>query len=167
MKVRQETIGSRLGKARREIGLNVCDFSRVTSIPVSTLKKYESDHSTPGGQAIQLIVKAGINAHWLLTNERQMLIEDTGYKTNSYNNSILSYEDTVQGHSSNVKLYPESATIPQFDVSFPPGLGQYPEDHPLTINNRTFSIQWLNKKGLQPDKLVLVRVQGDSYGTIT
>ncbi len=62
---------------------------------------------------------------------------------------------------------PKSATIPQFDVSFPPGLGQYPEDHPLTINNRTFSIQWLNKKGLQPDKLVLVRVQGDSYGTIT
>ncbi len=59
------------------------------------------------------------------------------------------------------------AAISQFDVSFPPGLGQYPEDHPLTINNRTFSIQWLNKKGLQPDKLVLVRVQGDSYGTIT
>ncbi len=61
----------------------------------------------------------------------------------------------------------KSAEIPEFNMAFPPGLGQYPEDHPLTINNRTFSIQWLNKKGLQPDKLVLVRVQGDSYGTIT
>ncbi len=71
--MRQDTIGKRLSAARRAIGLSIDEFGAQTGIPVSTLKKYESGHRVPGGDAIQAITKAGINAHWLVTGEGPML----------------------------------------------------------------------------------------------
>lgn len=74
--MRQETIGTRIGTARRHIGKSIDAFSDETGIPKSTLKKYESGSSTPGGEAIQSIAKIGINANWLLTGEGPILIKD-------------------------------------------------------------------------------------------
>jgi len=75
-KTKTETIGSRIGTYRREERLSISEFGKITDIPVSSLKKYESNISMPGGEAIQSIAKAGINAHWLLTGKGQMLIKD-------------------------------------------------------------------------------------------
>lgn len=68
-KVRQPTIGSRLGSVRRAEGLSISSFSSKTGIPSSSLKKYESNHSMPGAEALQSIARFGINVQWLLTGE--------------------------------------------------------------------------------------------------
>lgn len=79
--MRKMSIGFRLGSARRTIGISIEDFSELTDIPVSTLKKYESDNRIPGGEAIQSVAKTGINLHWLLTGEGPMLIKDLQQET--------------------------------------------------------------------------------------
>lgn len=56
--------------------MSASEFGTATGIPVSTLKKYESNHSTPGGEAIQSIAGVGINVHWLVTGEGPMLLAD-------------------------------------------------------------------------------------------
>ena len=73
-KARQNTIGARLGDARRELRLSLAEFISITGIPESTLKKYESGHIKPGAEAFQLIAKANINTHWLITGEGEMLL---------------------------------------------------------------------------------------------
>ena len=133
MTVSKASIGSRLGTIRRALGLSVIEFSSATGVSVSTLKKYESDNSTPGGKAIQSIVKPGINAHWLLTGEGEPLTDGEGL-----------------------------IEIPELDVSFSAGPGSYPADHVLAIGRRPFSREWVRKKGLKPEHLALTRVCGDS-----
>ena len=70
--VRQATIGNRIAKARLQSSTSIDAFSNRTGIPVSTLKKYESGHRVPGGEALQAIAEIGINAHWLLTGDGRM-----------------------------------------------------------------------------------------------
>lgn len=52
--------------------------------------------------------------------------------------------------------------IPQLDIQLSAGHGSYPQEHALNIKDRPFSREWLNKKGLNPKNLKLVRVNGDS-----
>lgn len=73
--MRQNTIGARLGDARRELRLSLAEFISITGIPESTLKKYESDHIKPGAKSFRLIAKANINTHWLITGEGEMLLD--------------------------------------------------------------------------------------------
>ena len=56
----------------------------------------------------------------------------------------------------------DSVLIPQYDTYLSAGLGVYADDHALAIGARPFSLQWLNKKGLQAKHLKLLRVMGDS-----
>lgn len=68
-----ETIGKRLARARLALGYNHEDFGELTGVPVSTLKKYEGAHREPGSEALRLIAKAGIDLHWLVTGQGEML----------------------------------------------------------------------------------------------
>lgn len=113
--MRQNTIGSRLGLARRAIGINIDAFSAITDIPVSSLKKYESSNSIPGGEAIQSTAKAGINAHWLVTGHGPMLIKDlyaseNNPENNNLENVSLSDEELARYKAATQKiidLYPD------------------------------------------------------------
>ena len=62
-----------MGDARRELRLSLAEFVSITGIPESTLKKYEAGQIKPGAEAFQLIAKANINIHWLVTGEGEML----------------------------------------------------------------------------------------------
>lgn len=44
--------------------------------PLPSLRDYELGKSIPGGEAIGGLVRAGINANWLLTGEGPMLLAD-------------------------------------------------------------------------------------------
>jgi transcriptional regulator with XRE-family HTH domain len=107
--VRQDTIGARLAYARKTIGVNIDAFSAITDIPISSLKKYESDHRVPGGEAIQSTAKAGINAHWLVTGHGPMLIKDlysseNNVENNDLENVSLSDEDLARFKTATQKI---------------------------------------------------------------
>jgi transcriptional regulator with XRE-family HTH domain len=85
------TIGARLSLARRTIGISVDEFSSLSGIPVSTQKKYESGNRVPGGEALQAVAKTGINIHWLLTGEGEMLSADS--------DQVGGYHDLGKSHT--------------------------------------------------------------------
>ncbi len=68
----------------------------------------------------------------------------------------------VPFHSKESEQLDDLISIPQLDLAFSGGHGQYPEDHPLVLGSRSFSAEWIKKKGLDPNQLSLVRLHGDS-----
>ncbi len=53
-------------------------------------------------------------------------------------------------------------TVKEYDIRLSAGAGSYPQEHPLVLDRRPFSKEWLLKKGLKPENLVLTRVSGES-----
>lgn len=45
-------------------------------MPIPSLREYELGKRTPGGDAIEAFIRAGINANWLLTGEGPMLLAE-------------------------------------------------------------------------------------------
>lgn len=54
------------------------------------------------------------------------------------------------------------ALIPEISDKLAAGMGYYPQDHVLALGTRTFALEWIKSKGLNPQKLRLLRVHGDS-----
>lgn len=127
--------------------MNVTKFGATTGIPVSTLKKYESDNSTPGGEAIQSIVKAGINAHWLLTGHGSMLLKEmprTEYREGSY---VEKADDFVY--------------VDTLKIEAAAGHGAVVE-HEIVSSRMAFRRDWIEKENLKPSRLSVIRARGDS-----
>ena len=70
------SIAERLRYAREKMGIGQVDAASKFGIPVSSYRKYESGPSEPGSEAMAGITRAGINVHWLLTGEGEMLRSD-------------------------------------------------------------------------------------------
>ena len=70
------SIGSRLKEWRTFINLKQDEAGAKLGIPFSTLKKYEMNSRKPGAEAIEALVKEGVNANWILTGTGPMLIAD-------------------------------------------------------------------------------------------
>lgn len=69
-------ISDRLTALRTKLGLTQPDAARKFSILVTTWKKYEAGPSEPGAGALRNLADGGVNIHWLLTGEGEMLLED-------------------------------------------------------------------------------------------
>ena len=70
------SIGARLKEWRTLNNLKQDEASDKLGIPFSTLKKYEMNSRKPGAEAIEALVKEGVNANWILTGIGPMLIAD-------------------------------------------------------------------------------------------
>lgn len=73
---RHLAVSERLKAARAVLKLTQAEAALKFEMPIGSLRKYESGPSIPGGEAIAGIVKAGINANWLLTGEGPMLMAE-------------------------------------------------------------------------------------------
>ena len=69
-------VGDRLKQARAACGLTQKGFCEVIGMPMPSLRDYELGKRIPGGDAITSMIRAGINANWLLTGEGPMLLAD-------------------------------------------------------------------------------------------
>lgn len=70
------SISDRLKKARAALGLTQKELCSLTGIPLPSLRGYELSHRTPGGDAIEALSRAGINANWLLTGEGPIFVQE-------------------------------------------------------------------------------------------
>lgn len=69
-------VGGRLKEARSALGLTQKELCALIEKPLPSLRDYELGKSIPGGEAVAGLVRAGINANWLLTGEGPMLLAD-------------------------------------------------------------------------------------------
>lgn len=69
-------VGSRLKEARAALGLTQKELCALIEKPLPSLRDYELGKSIPGGEAVAGLIRAGINANWLLTGEGPMLLSD-------------------------------------------------------------------------------------------
>lgn len=83
-------IHGRIKKAREALKLSQPEASSASGIPVGTLRKYEQGPSKPGADAIEGLVRLGINANWLLTGEGPMLLAQLRPATPAINVPALS-----------------------------------------------------------------------------
>lgn len=72
-------IGGRIRAARNELGMTQNQLAAFAGAKSkSGLQDNEAGKNMPGGQMIGALVRAGINANWLLTEEGPMLLDDFG-----------------------------------------------------------------------------------------
>lgn len=69
-------LGARLKAARAALGITQEDAVALSGIPLDTYRKYEGGKRAPGADAIAGLIRAGINANWLLTGDGPMLFAD-------------------------------------------------------------------------------------------
>jgi len=70
------SIAARIKEARAALGLTQKELCEITGMKLPSLRDYELGNSIPGGDAIGLLTKADINAHWLITGQGKKLITD-------------------------------------------------------------------------------------------
>lgn len=58
------------------LGLKQAEICSISGIPLSTYRKYEIELALPGAEAIAGLIRAGINANWLLTGQGSMQLYD-------------------------------------------------------------------------------------------
>ncbi len=149
--MRHLTIGSRLAAARRALRLKVSEFGTLTDIPESSLKKYESDHSKPGSDAIQSFAKAGINIHWLMTGDGPMMLDRC--KTQQPESPLMQVSEEMGA---------EYARVPLYDVHAAAGHGAVVE-HEQVIDSLAFKREWIERAlHANPADLYLIYVDGES-----
>lgn len=72
----KEALGRRLKEARECLGETQKELGARIDMPIPSLREYELGKRTPGGDAIEAFIRAGINANWLLTGEGPMLLAE-------------------------------------------------------------------------------------------
>lgn len=80
------TIGERLKEWRAYKHLKQREVGTLLGIHYGNYQKYELDISKPGADAIEALVKDGVNANWLLTGVGPMLVAD--YSTKPANEPV-------------------------------------------------------------------------------
>lgn len=70
------TIGSRLKAWRSALNLKQEEAAARVGLSKSTYQNYERDERSPAADSLEVLVRAGINANWLLTGEGPMMLAD-------------------------------------------------------------------------------------------
>lgn len=154
-------VGQRLKLARENLNMSQKEFCAVTGMAFPSLRGYEVGLRMPGGDAIAVFIRAGINANWLLTGEGSILLRD------SYKHIIQQYPGrvhkpyTVEEVASNyvaVKPYDAyESQQPPSDEAPPLPTAKTPEDALI------FREDWIRiELGSDPSNLSLIRISSDA-----
>ncbi|MDO8933319.1 MAG: helix-turn-helix transcriptional regulator [Rhodocyclaceae bacterium] len=72
----RDAVATRLRAARDALRLTQRQVAERIRMPLPSYKDYEAGNRIPGGEALGLLILAGINANWLITGEGPMLMAD-------------------------------------------------------------------------------------------
>lgn len=154
----KSAIGTRLKEARAALGLTQRELCSKSEIPLPSLRDYELCKRIPGGEAVSGLVRAGINANWLLTGEGSMQLSEAAQSQ--------SLGGMTQGQVL-APVAPETAryvTVPLYDdIRAAAGAGAHNGQVELADDAMMFKDDWIRLElGARPENLCLIRVSGDS-----
>ena len=146
-------IGARFKKMREELGFTQKALCAVMEKPLPSIRDYERGKSIPGGDAIASLVRAGINANWLLTGEGEMLIASSANVFTMHQSMSMPAAEQQAGY----------VALPLYnDVRAAAGHGAV-NGHEQADDALMFKEDWIRYElGAKAQDLCLIRVSGDS-----
>lgn len=91
-------ISSRIKIVRESLGKSQKEMAKTIGISLPALQGYEAGKSFPGGKVIEVLVKLGIDANWILSGEGQMGRQSINQSISG--NSNLQIGGSVRGNAS-------------------------------------------------------------------
>lgn len=147
-----EPFRDRLKRVREQLGQSQKGMDPLLGIGKGSWQRYELGQ-TPGGQVIAALAGLGIDAHWLLTGEGEMLRDQRRPPESA---PQAAAEHMVREPS------PEYALVPLYDVRAAAGHGAVVEEEQI-IDSLAFKRQWIQQElHASPGDLYLIYVDGES-----
>jgi phage repressor protein C with HTH and peptisase S24 domain len=138
------SVSARIREAASLKSLNIKAFAEVLGVSYRTIQNYLAEDRGVGSDFLTACsTKLGISATWLLTGLGAPLMDEK--------------------HSIDVgpTTEPEFVTVPRYAVEASAGHGALPGDEETT-GFYAFNRKWLARRGLNPDRLSIISVKGDS-----
>jgi len=151
--------GKQIKTLRTNLGITQKNFSEITSIPLSTLTKIESNYSNAGLPIIDKIISLPQFEMYTLWLMKNVDAPEYGQFTPS-NNSNMETKNTETSILESLKN--QHIQLPFYEVSASAGSGLLAEveEQPKTIS---FEPNWLRSEvGVCPTNVFLMLVEGDS-----
>jgi len=143
-------IGAKIEHLRKQNGLSRRAFGEMTSIPEAKVQALEIGKQRVDHEALRNITKAfGVSADWLLN-------DDAGLEAAVASNATVAEVAGIPQDALD-----DFAPVPRFDVSVSAGHGSQDINESI-VAHYAFSKGWLTRRNLDPKKLAVVRVSGDS-----
>lgn len=161
-------VATRLKEARAALRLTQKELCSQVGMPLPSLRDYELGKRIPGGEAVSGLVRAGINANWLLTGEGTMFLTSSTYpslpedeKLNPWAVKSPLPEYSVSPAAPDVRGY---VTVPLYDnIRAAAGAGAHNSQIELADDAMMFKADWIRLElGSRPENLCLIKVSGDS-----
>lgn len=138
------SVSVRIREAVSLKSLNIKDFADALGISYRTIQNYLGEDRAVGSDFLTACsTKLGISATWLLTGLGAPLLEE------KHPNDVRRDDD------------PEFVSVPRYAVEASAGHGALPGDEETT-GFYAFNRKWLARRGLNPDRLSIISVKGDS-----
>ena len=169
------TISEKLRLLRTKLRLTQSDAAARFHMPVTSWKSYEKGPSEPGSGALRGLAAGGVNILWLLSDQGEMLLEDSEPQRNQADNtpSALASRTSTETKTAHFEHYNEDtegdipataedfALVPVYDVQASAGPGSHVESE-LKTGHLAFRRDWLRGKGLKIKDLAIITAIGDS-----
>jgi len=166
----KEGFPKRLVAARERLGLTQEAFSAKCGIPLSTIKKHEGSHSEPRPDALSGYASTGINLHWLLDEEGEVLRHAQQSSLRVASDQPASHRarklavELPRGSSLNADdlAGDDFVMVPRYDLAGSAGGGALIHSEQI-VDHLAFRADWVrNALGVARKDLVLISVKGDS-----
>lgn len=70
-------LSDRIRQARKHIGLSATEAAKIAGLTRKSWERYELDKNEPKASSLMVLVDHGIDAHWLLKGEGNMIREES------------------------------------------------------------------------------------------
>lgn len=138
------SVSARIREAASLKSMNIKDFAEALGVSYRTVQNYLAEDRGVGSDFLTACsTKLGISATWLLTGIGAPIL------------------DTKRPFDVAPPTDPDFVSVPRYAVEASAGQGALPGDEETT-GFYAFNRKWLARRGLNPDRLSIISVKGDS-----
>lgn len=149
-------IHERIRATRKRAGMTQVDLAKMVGVARVSLTQWESGDTSPKGENLLKLARAlGVTPDWLISGRGDPAVH--GIPDGSGYMPVMVWDDISD-------LDPEQHVIvPRVQVKFSAGNGHEVSFEPDTHDKgNAYRLDWIRRKGLDPKKLIVVIIDGES-----
>jgi phage repressor protein C with HTH and peptisase S24 domain/DNA-binding XRE family transcriptional regulator len=105
------TSGERLKLFREKTGYNQTQFANFLNVPPRNWSRYEANLTNPPREVLIELAKMGLDLHWHLTGEGEMIKENNRVKNNPFDHTFAPVEKVIFHPKKGLRSDPSGGTI--------------------------------------------------------
>lgn len=150
------TIHERIKAQRKQAGMTQVDLAKIVGVARVSLTQWESGDTSPKGENLLKLSRAlGVNPEWLVSGKGDPA--QHGLPPGSSHLPVTVWDDTSDLDPS------QHVIVPRVQVKFSAGNGHEVSFEPDTHDKgNAYRLDWIRRKGLDPKRLIVVIVDGES-----